>query len=73
MEDEERDKYCHGCLVGYNSDVYCSPRERGFEKNCPCVNCLIKPICDQPCEKYDLFLFIVNAELRIKAKRRKVK
>ena len=42
MEDE-----CEGCLKNR-----CYIKEKHWEFECPCRNCLVKTTCEKPCENY---------------------
>ena len=47
------DDPCDGCVEintkGQTIDCYI--RKEGYIDKCPCINCLIKPICSVPCEE----------------------
>lgn len=49
---------CRGCDVasaGKNDykevSKLCTRVRRGTEEGCPCIECLLKPICNEGCEK----------------------
>ena len=59
-EPTEIDKLCNGCLCARmaresNTKLYtfCHGRVVAYDNECPCVDCLIKCICKNPCSKYD--------------------
>ena len=49
--------YCKGCTV---ANVDCAFKDFKIVKDCPCIDCLIKPICKIGCDKrqriFDYFI-----------------
>ena len=55
----EMNKLCKGCLVAIMCDnIYeaiceiCPLAHSGNEKECPCVNCLVKSMCQRSCSEF---------------------
>jgi len=55
------EKFCGGCRI-YEDVKHIPPEDRatdcavarpGAVKSCPCKTCLVKMVCDLPCEKFD--------------------
>jgi len=44
-------KACKGCY-SFNEIKACMYSSPEISKNCPCTVCLIKGVCDHPCEEY---------------------
>ena len=42
-------KECEGCYTKGNCDNYSK------FKDCPCIKCLVKVTCCNPCEEYEVF------------------
>jgi hypothetical protein len=44
---------CKGCLIyeGLKDDV-CFISQFVRHEECPCVHCLVKVVCDEPCDKF---------------------
>ena len=40
---------CTGCYV----EDYCAYWEAA--RNCPCIECIIKPMCEKPCKEHYVF------------------
>lgn len=47
---------CEGCIMFINYK-YCDIIRTGREEDCPCRNCLVKVICTETCDKYNVYLF----------------
>jgi len=63
MSDNIMDKLCKGCTsytLGKVGDLilddnllnYECLRHKIKDINCPCINCLVKPMCESPCDDY---------------------
>lgn len=51
---DERYEECKGCAVmEQDRDKMCSIVESGNVDLCPCRYCLVKGVCNEPCEAYD--------------------
>lgn len=37
---------------GCNTYKACPRKSIGLDNDCPCVSCLIKSVCDDPCSEY---------------------
>ena len=51
-------KYCKGCFTMRNEDGserFCGNHVNNGKGECPCTNCLIKPMCNSACDDYDKF------------------
>ena len=51
---------CKGCaILSEPHDPYvCTIRQKKLHKICPCIKCIIKPVCDTACkEQIDLVRF----------------
>jgi len=50
---------CDGCNCyepkGDPFDLACSHSNQNAEAECPCTQCIIKMICEEPCERYQDF------------------
>ena len=49
-------KYCKGCR-SYDNDViipvwWCEAHDILSNRDCPCINCLVKPMCGDACGVY---------------------
>ena len=44
--------YCKGCPT-YNYKSACSQSEYNKNGECPCCECLIKPMCEITCQKFE--------------------
>ncbi len=40
---------CDGC-IGLTGEFYCQVRHYTWYSNCPCLSCLVKPICTKSCQ-----------------------
>jgi hypothetical protein len=48
-------RYCEGCCVYKRvdpDDVACRHILQNDEGQCPCTKCIIKVMCEEPCEDY---------------------
>ena len=58
--------YCKGCLTNEYCDDYgndmveCELIKYNGEGECPCTNCIVKPMCEQVCD--DFFAFKIENE-----------
>jgi len=57
--DDKTYKECKGCLINepnpsLDQCFFQQPNEYLY-RGCPCIICLIKCICTNPCEEYDQF------------------
>ena len=62
---EFNNKYCKGCpgyiidrssvLTGNIDLRICSYAKYNEEGNCPCTECIVKPMCVDSCEDYNTF------------------
>ncbi len=49
MSDNKR---CHGCYLNNIDSELCPFTNKDFSSNCPCQTCVIKCICDKPCDPF---------------------
>jgi len=49
---------CYGCMV----EGYCDFEREAKRKGCPCMICLVKGMCQKPCEDYNQFLGEIHKE-----------
>ena len=56
---------CQGCGTKWDEEGECEVQE--FSANCPCIECLIKPMCDVACGEFDSFF--TDAWISLKNKR----
>jgi len=40
---------CHVLAMGCN----CISSYEHFDKKCPCINCIVKPMCTKACDEYN--------------------
>ena len=45
LQLKEAKESCRGCSFG-NSEIFCAPLEYGMDQSCPCIECLVKVMCD---------------------------
>jgi hypothetical protein len=61
-------KYCNGCYSILFSDIFneCTFHPYNDNGNCPCTKCIIKMMCDDPCDDFSSFrlntLWIIEEE-----------
>jgi len=56
MEFSDTD-ICSGCVFEDNKyGSHCRIKERGKDKVCPCVECLLKCMCMETCPSYEKLL-----------------
>lgn len=52
-------KYCKGCFTNNGYDkidiVACDVQQFNHRGNCPCVKCVVKPMCTAACPDYFAF------------------
>ena len=48
-------KECEGCYTNSSCYTYSKYTEINAHLKCPCIKCLIKMICDNPCHEYHEF------------------
>jgi hypothetical protein len=48
--------YCEGCPERSDptSNCYCSS-DINIDGKCPCINCIVKPICRTPCKPFGTY------------------
>jgi hypothetical protein len=46
-------EYCRGCYAYYQYDCMVLPKYK--EKMCPCIECLIKMVCQKSCYKFKAY------------------
>ena len=46
--------YCRGCYSIFWIE-YCPYIKHNSDGKCPCSKCVVKVMCDQPCDKYENF------------------
>ena len=61
-KEEHREKFCETCpTFSENDSIYCYIYSNLLLKNekneiCPCGNCIVKPICENECEKLSMYI-----------------
>ena len=56
-----KDDVCYGCKVTTLENYEeCNIRKAGFKIECPCIKCLITPMCETSCKDYMALLFDVE-------------
>jgi len=45
--------FCGGCIT--SNGVGCRLFEFNYDGACPCTNCILKMICDDPCNNFNLW------------------
>lgn len=53
--------HCHGCVI-YNNE--CDTQKNNFDGSCPCSQCIIKTMCENSCERYDIYRKIKELDER---------
>ena len=53
-KDLSKEAYCKGCY-SYFVPVYCRIMPKHGEEICPCVECLIKGICQIRCHEFKVY------------------
>ena len=52
-------EYCKGCCVympdGDPHDIGCTLFDSNNKGQCPCSKCIVKVMCEEPCEDYEQF------------------
>lgn len=50
--------YCKGCYSNVASmcDHYCSYTKYSPNAECPCSECIVKVMCNDPCDKFEEFM-----------------
>lgn len=58
---------CIGCYTYENNMcmVKVSCTKKGIKKICPCINCLIKMLCDSPCQEYREYEKFLGIEMGV--------
>jgi hypothetical protein len=56
-----KDKECKGCSLYRSITTFCHPLNK--TANCPCKLCLLKPICLESCNEFDIFLKKASNEI----------
>lgn len=51
IQDEIRKAICKGCFTYSNCDLQCSIKPITNGIRCPCSTCIIKMMCNEPCDK----------------------
>lgn len=54
-------KECEGCCL-YEQAIECKILEIYKGSKCPCIKCLVKPICENSCEDFMCLLDIYKDE-----------
>jgi hypothetical protein len=50
---------CKGCIFNDGDhNIQCKIKNDGKDKDCPCIKCIVLPMCNTPCSSFN--------ELRIK-------
>jgi len=44
---------CKGCLL-FNQAIECKLLELYKADQCPCIICLVKPMCEEPCDAFNI-------------------
>ncbi|MBR9682594.1 MAG: hypothetical protein GOV02_02875 [Candidatus Aenigmarchaeota archaeon] len=52
------DENCDGCIWNYDGSL-CVKWQDG---NCPCGRCVVKPMCQDPCDTWGLWYTIEHAK-----------
>jgi len=60
-KQEIKYKECNGCksYKGYKGKCFLVPyyfNEQGNKLECPCSTCLVKGICEKPCDEFNLYI-----------------
>lgn len=45
-------KECEGCTM-LSMGIECKVLELYEAENCPCLDCIVKPMCEDPCEDFN--------------------
>lgn len=60
-------KYCKGCITNNqfsHEGPYCGIMRFNYNGQCPCSVCVIKVMCEVPCEDFESFKVVKEAEER---------
>lgn len=72
IEKKHELSYCHGCRSekGCKSSISSYVGLSEFNVLCPCSKCLIKSMCDVPCDKFRKFSNNIRSMLSYERSRR---
>ena len=50
-EQSKRKEICKGCIMTRVGGSYCAYVDHNREEECPCIDCLVKVMCNDVCYK----------------------
>lgn len=61
-------KHCKGCHTYENMacSIGASTTKNGIKEMCPCIDCLVKAMCETECQEHMEYRGLVNMELKRK-------
>ena len=52
---------CKGCLI-FEAEGECHMTQHNMQEQCPCVDCLIKVMCGDPCDDMEDFFNSIHED-----------